>query len=350
MSLSTDDNINTTNNINNINNSDILNHFNDIFIDLSHVKKEYYKVITSIKIPEQVKLIGKIDTFDLWKDLKHNILLIAFPNSPIKSWYKIKTIDDINIFLDYFNSINNFSYTNEIKLYISNSITFDYLIKLIYFNDFIEKMLYLDLSDYKQNRMKKINNNDKIKILDTFFNKESFIVVTEYSKSVLEFLLINNIIIVNIYYNKFNLRNRYCNIDKYIPSDIDIVLNNLSLHNYSDLLTQNITIKNLEICEILLNNNKLLYKDILLKLLKEDLDSNILEYINKKYNEIDIDIIFNKIDKDGTLKAFENSLDILLKTLYEKLSLPETNYDLNINYINDKIKNKINNILLNKLI
>lgn len=344
MSLSTDD-ITT-----NINTSDIINHFNNDFINFTHVKREFYKTITIINIPDKVKLIGKINIFDLWEDISQNILLIAYPNSPIKSWYKIKTLDDINTFLNYFNNTNNHNYSNEVKLYVSNHNNFDYLIKLIYFNNFIEKMLYIDLLDFKHNRMKKINNNDKIKILDSFLTKKSFIVVTEYSKSILEFLISNDIITVNIYYNKLNLRNRYSNIDKYIPSDVNIVLNNLCLHNYSDLLSQTITIKNIEICELLLNNNKILFKDILLKLLKEDLDVNILQYINKKYNEIDIDIIFNKLDTDGTLKAFENSLDILLKTLYEKLSLPQTNYDLNINYINDKIKNKVNDILFNKLI
>ena len=50
--------------------------------------------------------------------------------------------------------------------------------------------------------MKKLTNIEKIDKLNSFSDKNSFIVISKYSKSLLEFKYINNKIIVTIKYNK----------------------------------------------------------------------------------------------------------------------------------------------------
>ena len=339
--ISSDDN-------NNINLEEISILFSDNFINLSNIKKSLYNKNDK---PENIKLLGKLFDYDLWS--YNNIILIGFPNSPTKSWYKIKTIEDINVFINYFTNKTNLNYNSQVNLYLDIKINFNTFIKLIYMNNFVEKVLYEDMQDIKTNKFKKLTEQEKIENLDKFTDKNSFIILTEYSKSLLEFKQYNNNIILSIKYNKLNLRNRYDKIDKYIPSDINIVLNNFNILTHNDLL-KNITIETIDICNFILFDNRKLYKNILTNLLNNKSintdDTKIKEYINKKINEIEIDEIYCKLDKDGTFKAFENSLDILIKTIYEKISLPDKNYDLNMTYINDNIKNKIMNLLINKLI
>jgi hypothetical protein len=336
-------------NINKLNLKDISIFYQNNFIDLTNISNNLYSSFSKIKIPENVKLLGKLYNYDLWDC--NNQILIAFPNSPLKSWYKIRTLDDINTFLEYFNNVNLLNYQSQINLYLDNNIKFNQLIKIIYMNDFIEKIIYEDIKDIKNNRNKKLSQQEKIENLDYFLNKNNFMILSEYSKSLLEFKNFNNHNIVTIKYNKLNLRNRYNEIDKNIPSDINIILHNFNILSYQQILENPITYKSIDICEFILFNNKSLYKDILLNLIKNNnLDLSLNNYINTKINEIEIDEILHKTDKDGTFKAFENSLDILLKTLYEKLTIPDKNYEMNITYINNNIKTKINNLLDNKLI
>ena len=59
---------------------------------------------------------------------------------------------------------------------------------------------------------------------------------------------------------------------------------------------------------------------------------------------------FNKLDKDGTFKAFENSLDILLKTIYDRFNDSEYDQSENMFELNKKIRDKITKIFDSKLI
>ena len=140
------------------------------------------------------------------------------------------------------------------KLKILDNI--GYSILAIFYGDFIEKNLYQDTDDIKQNRLKKLTNVEKIDKLNSFCDKNNFIVLSKYSKSLLEFKYINNKIIVTIKYNKLNIRNRYEQIDKYIPSDINMILHNFNILQYQELLEETINIDNIKICENLLNNDK----------------------------------------------------------------------------------------------
>lgn len=314
----------------------------DNYIDLSKLSTNLYKTITTTNIPSNIKYLGKLFNFDLWLEDTGKIILISFPNSPIKSWYKVKTIEDLNIFITYFNNINNLK-KEEITLYINNNYNFESLMKLVYFNNFTDKYIFTDLTE----RRRKLTDDEKLLNLEKYKQSNHFYIYSLYSNSLLLFSNISNHYIVTIKYNKLNLRNRYDSIDKYIPSDVNIILNNFTVITTEQLVNTNID-KNIIDIIFKLETNKVKLKELLRIIINRELSNELKLYISEKINEIEIDDIFNKTIKDGLFKAFENSLDILLKTVYEKLSSKD--YDTNIKYINDKLKFKIINILDNKLI
>ena len=96
---------------NNLTLQDISTIYKEDFIDLTSVSQKFKKKHTCISISDNIILIGKIHDFDIWMDSKTNILLIAFPNSPIKSWYKIKRIEELNKFINYFTDVQNYNET-----------------------------------------------------------------------------------------------------------------------------------------------------------------------------------------------------------------------------------------------
>ena len=202
--------------------------YSDKFIDLTNIDRFIYNTITKVSIPDNIKLVGKLFDYILWQDIKQDIILISLDNSPIKSWYKIKKSSDLITFVDYFNNPCMSQYLCNVSLYIKTDISFSKLLNIIFYGDFIEKNIYQDIDDIKQNRMKKLTNIEKIDKLNSLSDKNSFIVISKYSKSLLEFKQINNKILVTIKYNKLNIRNRYEQIDKYIPSDVNIILYNFN--------------------------------------------------------------------------------------------------------------------------
>jgi hypothetical protein len=63
-----------------------------------------------------------------------------------------------------------------------------------------------------------------------------------------------------------------------------------------------------------------------------------------------MELTFDKMIKDGIFKAFENSLDILLKTIYERINNSEYDQSENMLDLNKKIKEKITKIFESKII
>ncbi len=347
----------------NINIDDISVFYKERFINLSTINNTLYMSITKVNIPETIKYIGKIDSYDIWYEKKYKLYLIALPNSPTKSWYKIKNINDIDIFITFFSSEKMDLY-NEISFVINlnsqNKIeTFQEFTRYIYLHEFTEKQIFETKRD--MNHMIKNNKliyDDEIKILNNFIqsNISSFFIRLKYSKSIIYCETFNNkYILVKLYYNELKMRNRYDKWLKYIPSDCSILFSTFNI-TFCDDLIDNInnldyTEDNIILLDALFNiytDKTKLKKRINIKKIKSN---DICEYINNKLNNLDSDEVFNKIIKDGMFKAFENSFDILLETFYDKINNNDNdNVKNNIMYFNEKLKNKIEDIFKSKLI
>ena len=75
--------------------------------------------------------------------------------------------------------------------------------------------------------------------------------------------------------------------------------------------------------------------------------NDIAEYIDNVINRIKSDEIFIQIENDGIFRSFENSVDILLKTVFERFN---ENKSQDFAYINEILKYKVNNIFYSKLL
>jgi hypothetical protein len=117
----------------------------------------------------------------------------------------------------------------------------------------------------------------------------------------------------------------------------------------NDILNKNeIKIIEIDICVLIAKDKKNLSK-LKTKLLeiKKNVDEDISEYIDTVIDRIKSDEIFIQIENDGIFKSFENSVDILLKTVFERFT---ENKSENFTYINDILKYKVNNIFYSKLL
>ena len=64
-------------------------------------------------------------------------------------------------------------------------------------------------------------------------------------------------------------------------------------------------------------------------------------------DRIKSDEIFINMENDGVFKSFENSVDILIKTVFERFN---ENKSQDFSYINEILKYKVNNIFYSKLL
>ena len=351
------DNIDNINNSSNISLEDIALFYKNKFIDFSKISISYNN-ITKINIPENIKYIGKIDFFDLWLETKFNIYLIGLPNSTIRSWYKIKHINEIEIFEKFF-SDEKMDLYNELGFVINNinNIDFTEFIRYIFLHEFTEKQIFESKRDLK-NIIKntKLLFDDEIRILNNFIlsNQNSFYIRLKYSKSILFCELQEKNISVKVFYNELKMKNRYDKWSKFLPSDVSILFSSFNLIFPEEILEKietyekNTIISKMEIDALFKfypDKNKL-KKKINLKKIKNVETS---EYLKQKIEQLNCDDLFIKIEKEGIFKAFENSFDILLETFYEKIN---HNEDINNQtmYLNDKFKNKLDDIFKTKLI
>jgi hypothetical protein len=351
----------------NISIDDINVFYKERFINLSNINNTLYMSLSKVNIPDTIKYIGKVDSYDIWYEKKYKLFLIGLPNSPTKSWYKIKNINDIDVFITFFSSEKMDLY-NEISFIINlnsqNKIeNFEEFTRYIYLHEFTEKQIFETKRD--MNHMIKNNKliyDDEIKILNNFIQSKmsSFFIRLKYSKSIIYCESYNNInndkyILVKLYYNDLKMRNRYAKWLKNIPSDCSILFSTFNITFCDDLIdninTLDYTNENITLLDALFNiytDRLKLKKRINIKKIKSN---DISEYISKKLNNLDSDELFNKIIKDGMFKAFENSFDILLETFYDKINNNENeNVRTNIMYFNEKLKNKIDDIFKSKLI
>lgn len=320
------------------------------FIDLSSFESAYNLFYWKDNPNKDIKLLGKLFNFFIFECNK--IILIGFYNSIPKSWYKIKSINDLHIFIDYYqnNEIKpNEIKPNEIKLYLTSKFDFKQLIKYFYFQEFIDKTIF---SENCNIQVKNITLYDEILLLDKFLGtiteKSTVTFTTKYSKSNFILRCAKNGYYIQILFNPIRLINRFKILSKDMPSDIDIILLNLNILRTEDI-TENIeSIEENEI-DILFDiapNDKL--KIIMSEII--ELKPELKLYITKKISLIDMNLTFDKMKKDGLFKAFENSLDILLKTIYDKFNDSEYDQSENMLDLNKKIKNIITNIFDSKII
>jgi hypothetical protein len=342
----------------NITLEDIKLFYKDRFIDFTNLPNNRYNLITSIILSNNLKFLGKIDSNDLWLETENNIYLFGLPNSPTRSWYKIKEINEIDLIHNYFEKVSEKDPTNVfrfgIKVDINKQYNFSQFIQFVFFNEFTEKKL-CEIQSELNNSIKDslICLEDQVRIYNEFIklDNKSFYIKTKYSKSIIFCEYYETYIIVNILYNEIKIKNRYEKYPQNLPSDISIIFNGFEKIFYSDIFELLQKENNFELIKI--------YIDILFKItestkIKKDLNTNniksveIKDYIKNKFIKADSDIIFNKIERDGIFKAFENSFDILIKTFYEKIN--QNDKDLDSLYLTEKLKNKINETFKIKLI
>lgn len=317
---------------------------------------ENYNLITNIKIQDNIRLFGiiKSEPFDLfiWNEIKNNIFLVGLHNMPIKSWYKIKKEADIKLLIDYFSNRDKIYYNiHRFYLQSNNNYNFTTLLNYIKYSEYTMNNIYLDERD----EVDKITN-DKMSELDnanitTLLTKseiDTFYVYTKFSNSKIKFENHKGFIIVELNYNQIKLRNRFDPFDKFLPIDISLLLNIFELKSINDILDKKeLTGIEIDICVLLAKDKKNLNK---LKLKLDEIKkehTGIAEYIDDVIDRIKSDEIFIQIENDGIFKYFENSVDILIKTVYERFNESKCN---DFTYINEILKYKVNNIFYSRLI
>ena len=336
----------------NLNIEDITVFYKNNFINYSNIQLNSYNFITKISIPDNVKYIGKINFYDIWLEKSHNIYLVGLPNSPIKSWYKIKNINEIEQFENYFTE-DKMDLYNEYGFFINlKNMNFNEFTRYLFLHEFTEKQIFETKKDLnKMIKNNKLTYEDEIRILNNFIltNPTSFYIRLKYSKALLYCESFNSNVVIKLYYNDLKMRNRYDIWPKFSPSDIGIIFSSFDVSFNDDIIeniySNNITKNDIDIL-FKVNTDETKLKKINLKKIKS---KEIMEYIKNKISELDCDKVFNKIDKDGLFKAFENSFDILLETFYEKIN-DDVNCQTNIMYLNDKLKNRLYDIFKIKLI
>jgi hypothetical protein len=131
-----------------------------------------------------------------------------------------------------------------------------------------------------------------------------------------------------------------------------LILNDFEFKSISDIIDKkNITEQDIDCCVLIAKDKKNLIK-LQLKLEENKqiylYSDKIIEYISVVSNRIKCDEKFIKIEEDGIFRSFENSVDILIKTIYERFA--ENNNDMDYSYINDILKYKVNNIFYSKFL
>jgi hypothetical protein len=332
----------------------------DNFCSADILKNDEYFILNDVtskilNIPDNVKLYGVIvlDHFNLylWIEKKNNILLCGLHNTPSKSWYKIKKESDIKILIDFFKSREKVYY-NTHRFYLNTQYDFNTLINYYKDSQYILNHIYLDERDESD----KIDN-DKLTKLDIAniytlilkSNCNEFYMYSRYSNSKIKFENHNGFIICELNYNHIKLRNRYDPFDKFMPSDVSLLMNQFELKSVSDILnSEEIKIIEIDICVLLAKDKKNLSK-LKTKLIeiKKIQNEEISNYIDTVIDRIKSDEIFIQIESDGIFKSFENSVDILIKTVFERFN---ENKSQDFTYINEILKYKVNNIFYSKLL
>lgn len=331
----------------NFRNGEILK--NDDYFILNDVSSK------TLNIPDNVKLYGilVLDDFNLylWIEKKNNILLCGLHNTPSKSWYKIKKESDIKILIDFFKNRDKVYY-NTHRFYLNTNYDFNTLINYYKDSPYIFNHIYLDERDESD----KIDN-DKLTKLDIAniytlilkSNCNDFYLYSRYSNSKIRFENHNGFIICELNYNHIKLRNRYDPFDKFLPTDVSLLINQFELKSINDILNNDeIKIIEIDICVLLAKDKKNLSK-LKTKLIeiKKTQNEQIRDYIDTVIDKIKSDEIFIQIESDGIFKSFENSVDILIKTVFERFN---ENNSQDFTYINEILKYKVNNIFYSKLL
>lgn len=311
-------------------------------------KKDFIEIINS-----KDKLLGRLFDFNIY--FHNKLFLIGFPNSISKSWYKIKSINDLHLFIEYFtqkqyNPTDKQKESTEKQLYLTSRFNFKQLIRYLYFHKFMYKQIS---SENDKIDVKNITYEDKILFIDRFLesitDNSNITFITRYSRSKLILKLNHNGgYYLKILYRPFKLNNRFKILSADIPTDIDLILLNLDIIQTEDII-QKIETINENYIDILF---EITPKDNIMKILQDVIKSRpeLETYITKKISIIDMDLTLDKIQKDGIFKAFENSLDILLKTIYERINNSEYDHSENMLELNKKIREKITRIFDSKII
>ena len=320
----------------------------ELSLSLDDIKKIWKKDFIEI-INSKDKLLGRLFNFNIYEFKK--MLLIGFSNSISKAWYKLKSINDLHIFIDYFMEKQKEITEKHLTFYLTSRFNFKQLIKYFYFHEFMDKQIW---SENDKIDVKNITYQDEIFLFDRFLEtvtcNSNITFITKYSQSklILKSNLNNNGYYLKIFYRPFKLNNRFKILPKDVPTDIDLILLNLDIMQTIDIIKNMETIKENDV-DILFD---IASKDEIIRLMQDIVQSRpeLETYILKKISLVDMELTFDKMIKDGIFKAFENSLDILLKTIYERINNSEYDQSENMLDLNKKIKERITRIFDSKLI
>ena len=101
------------------------NNNEEITLSIDDIKKIWKKDYTEI-INSKDKLLGRLFDFNIYQYNK--MILIGFNNSVAKSWYKLKSINDLHIFIEYFKekelTDKNKSTEKQVIIYLTSRFNF----------------------------------------------------------------------------------------------------------------------------------------------------------------------------------------------------------------------------------
>lgn len=294
---------------------------------------------------------------------KDSPIIFGFNDIPKLFWHTIETREDFVYLLSvYDNAKYKKDFTERKRVYIGNKSILNF--------DFFGFHRYFMLSKYCETTMWNSDfpnkkNMNKLSTLDTVSmmanniddNLHELSVHSKYSKSLVKIESHNGHYIADVMYNPIKCGNSN------VPADVSSLFVNFLFMDMNEILSMpQLTPTQIDICVLLADDNKSTIEliELLNKITPNASDSKIVKYIEFTIKKLRINNYFYGMEKDGVFRAFENSLDILMKTVYEQCDTDENNdspvdtkidtefYDVKF-YIDEMLKHKLMNIISNRI-
>jgi hypothetical protein len=282
-------------------------------------------------------------------------IYIGFDDIPPKFWHIASTLKQFKNILSTYNCNvykDRLSFKRRLRVYIGNkdilNIGFSGFHRYLMLNNYCERVLWNsdDTYPYKKN-LHKMSTLDIVSTLNNAIDDSitEINVYSKYSKSLIKIESHGGHYIADISYDPID------GSQNDLPADVISLFVNFPFMKIEDILNMStLTPVQIDICVLLLNNidgiNML--SDKLNKVMDTAVDQDLIKYILGVQKRLDIDKQFNQLEKDGVFKAFENSLDILMKTVYEHCFNTDVSDDTRF-YIDELLKHKFNSIIGNRM-
>lgn len=283
-------------------------------------------------------------------------IYIGFDDIPPKFWHVASTLKQFKQIISTYNCNvyrDKSLFKRKLRVYIGNkdilNIEFLGFHRYLMLSNYCEKILWNsdDMYPYKKN-VSKMSTLDIVSSLNNVIDDtvDEINVYSKYSKSLIKIESHGGHYIADISYDPID------DSPNNLPADVTSLFVNFPFMSIEHILNMpSLTPVQIDICVLLLNNidGVNILSDKLNEVIETSIDQDLIKYILGVQKRLDIDKQFNKLEKDGVFKAFENSVDILIKTVYEHCNNAEVGDDTRF-YIDELLKHKFNGIIGNKMI